>query len=935
MSSPAEIDVVVHLHGYAGPAAGMRLPRDKEKVSGLDFSDPTGVEIGGRTRPTLALLPRGSSEPSAKRPDRFTFPALVTPGAVDALVREGLRIFAERTGIAAPRGRLVLTAHSGGGASLTAILRHTEPDEVHVFDAFYGPAGPVGEWARRRIEREVASPSPVPPALRVVYVPGQYGTQRESEAVSTTVCAALARAGAAHLAPRFRVEPTSVGHGEIPRRFGWRLLADAGADLPGVQRHVCGAGAAGETGAAAEQLDEDYISDVYLPVTKEQPEIGEWRGAGFALEELEEEALEPDGEAWVATEDYDTEGYTPEGYDTEDHGEDLASGEYMPEGFEPEPYEAEDYDSEGRGAERYDAEGFGTEPYFAEGFEPEAFGEPLAESESFPAGTVLAPVAGPVGEGQEHWDPNGTGLPLLDTGPTVRKLKLSTNFTVRELTSSGGVASDRARISPALVRLLQGIRDRMGRPVRVNSGYRSWARNQAVYRARGQTPTKSRHCSGQAADITISGLTGTQIAQLAIDAGGTELGIGVGSNYAHVDVRGTWALWTYLRGSAATQAAGTVSAHRALRRNTPAPPSPSPTLPFPGPVGAVITQTPDRLRGVVVRPKVGPCTGSETPGAQALAKQWRRLTGLRTDIYNCRSVRGRNEASVHGEGRAIDIFAKADLPRERAMMDRYVAWLITNAVELQVVYIIWNRRQWGWPKRHEGVNGWRDYQGAKPHTDHAHVELSWEGARHPSPLFAGGTSGLNGTPAPSPVPAPSPSPAPGPPPPAGAKLTPGQFLARYGPHARASEAATGVPSLVTLGQAALESGWGARAAGFNFFGIKARATDPPATRQLWHTREVLSRPDVKSFPEVISVTPRPDGRYDYVVRDWFRVYPDAAAAFVGHGEFLRKNRRYAAAFRFPTDPYAFAAEVAKAGYATDPSYGRILANVMRVLERAG
>jgi flagellum-specific peptidoglycan hydrolase FlgJ len=139
-----------------------------------------------------------------------------------------------------------------------------------------------------------------------------------------------------------------------------------------------------------------------------------------------------------------------------------------------------------------------------------------------------------------------------------------------------------------------------------------------------------------------------------------------------------------------------------------------------------------------------------------------------------------------------------------------------------------------------------------------------------------------------------------------------------------------VPVLVTLGQAALESNWGRSAPGNNFFGIRARESDPPETRQLLRTREVLSRPDVQ-FPEVISVTPRPDGRHDYVVRAWFRAYPSPAEAFEAHGRFLRDNHRYAAAFEHLDDPYAFARAVADAGYATAPNYYEILAVRMREL----
>lgn len=182
-------------------------------------------------------------------------------------------------------------------------------------------------------------------------------------------------------------------------------------------------------------------------------------------------------------------------------------------------------------------------------------------------------------------------------------------------------------------------------------------------------------------------------------------------------------------------------------------------------------------------------------------------------------------------------------------------------------------------------------------------------------------------------PAPAPTPTPGLYVP-GKKLAPRAFVATFGESAKASQTASGVPALVTLGQAALESGWGAHAPGFNFFGIKAKASMPENTRQLLKTREVMSRPDAK-FPEVISVTPRPDGKYDYVVRDWFRVYPDAAAAFSDHGAFLVRNKRYAKAFAVANDPYVFATEVARAGYATGPTYARDLHAVMRMIEKAG
>ena len=143
-----------------------------------------------------------------------------------------------------------------------------------------------------------------------------------------------------------------------------------------------------------------------------------------------------------------------------------------------------------------------------------------------------------------------------------------------------------------------------------------------------------------------------------------------------------------------------------------------------------------------------------------------------------------------------------------------------------------------------------------------------------------------------------------------------RFLALYGAGAKASEVETGVPALVTLGQAAFESGWGEHVPRFNFFGIKAKASDPPETRQLLETTEVIN------------------GK-KYRVKAWFRAYPDAATSFADHGHFLRDNPRYAGAFAHKDDAYKFAAAVAAAGYATDQTYGSTLAKIMRGLEAAG
>lgn len=161
-----------------------------------------------------------------------------------------------------------------------------------------------------------------------------------------------------------------------------------------------------------------------------------------------------------------------------------------------------------------------------------------------------------------------------------------------------------------------------------------------------------------------------------------------------------------------------------------------------------------------------------------------------------------------------------------------------------------------------------------------------------------------------------------------------EFVRSYLPGAQTSERNTGVPALVALGQLSVESGWGVSAPGHNLFGITAHVSIPESQRQLLKTREVFASPNMAptpDMPEIISVTPRTDGKYDYVVRRWFRKFPDDSASFDFYGQMLQ-NARYAAAFQHTDDPYAFAREIAKAGYATAPNYYDVLAGRMRLIE---
>lgn len=96
-----------------------------------------------------------------------------------------------------------------------------------------------------------------------------------------------------------------------------------------------------------------------------------------------------------------------------------------------------------------------------------------------------------------------------------------------------------AQINEVLLAALQDLRDSVGRPIRVNSGYRCQAYNRRI----GGSPG-SQHMTGRAADIVIRGLTPLQMAEWAdMIPGFRNGGIGIYPAHIHVDVREVKARW--------------------------------------------------------------------------------------------------------------------------------------------------------------------------------------------------------------------------------------------------------------------------------------------------------------------------------------------------------------------------------------------------------
>ena len=110
------------------------------------------------------------------------------------------------------------------------------------------------------------------------------------------------------------------------------------------------------------------------------------------------------------------------------------------------------------------------------------------------------------------------------------------NFKVNEFACTDG--SDPVFIAPELVKVLQKIRNHFGKPVTINSGYRTVTKNKAVGGA-----TYSQHLYGTAADITVKGVAPAKVAAYAETLLVGKGGIGIYDSFVHIDVREVRSRW--------------------------------------------------------------------------------------------------------------------------------------------------------------------------------------------------------------------------------------------------------------------------------------------------------------------------------------------------------------------------------------------------------
>ena len=101
-------------------------------------------------------------------------------------------------------------------------------------------------------------------------------------------------------------------------------------------------------------------------------------------------------------------------------------------------------------------------------------------------------------------------------------MKLSENFSLEELIRSStarrigldNIPNDEhvKNLQVVVDEIAQPLRDHFGKPVRINSGYRSPALNDAIGGSK-----KSQHCKGEALDLEIDGVSNLEVADWITD----------------------------------------------------------------------------------------------------------------------------------------------------------------------------------------------------------------------------------------------------------------------------------------------------------------------------------------------------------------------------------------------------------------------------------
>jgi flagellar protein FlgJ len=143
----------------------------------------------------------------------------------------------------------------------------------------------------------------------------------------------------------------------------------------------------------------------------------------------------------------------------------------------------------------------------------------------------------------------------------------------------------------------------------------------------------------------------------------------------------------------------------------------------------------------------------------------------------------------------------------------------------------------------------------------------------------------------------------------------GDFVQKMGDAAATVSAESGIPASFMLGQAGHETGWGKHliknkdgSSANNLFGVKASGDWKGKVAEVTTT-------------EYINGTPRK-------VVAKFRSYDSPEESFRDYAKLINENPRYANAKQKTDSAHAYATELKRAGYATDPAYASKLSRAI-------
>ena len=141
------------------------------------------------------------------------------------------------------------------------------------------------------------------------------------------------------------------------------------------------------------------------------------------------------------------------------------------------------------------------------------------------------------------------------------------------------------------------------------------------------------------------------------------------------------------------------------------------------------------------------------------------------------------------------------------------------------------------------------------------------------------------------------------------------FVSQHGDAAERVSQATGIPASFMIGQAGHETGWGRSeirnadgSNAFNLFGIKAGAGWTGKTAEITTTEYVDGEPRKTTAK--------------------FRAYDSYEASFRDYARLIGESPRYAQARASTGSAAAYATELQRAGYATDPAYASKLSRAI-------